>query len=245
MCLLAGIPAAPVLSKETKEDLYQRVITDTRRIKLKFSTLQDEIWKSINDIQGLVQLVLGMGMLSKDDEEHIRKNPSNVSIILTKYWSFLDFENLEHIVERKCSSVEKRMMEEYKEEVQMFCQRRVSELPPNSLDSSGNITGMRKLCVLLDLDDPALQRVRHLKMAIAIILGCRTSDLVLQNIEPGSVLVTYLVNGTLGEKLFERRMTAKQKTSLKENNVTWIRYDDRITIFSEAFDSSSGQIGMC
>lgn len=219
--------------------MYQRIVTDTRRIKLKFSTLQDEIWKSINDIQGLVQLVLGMGILSKDDEEHIRKNPSDVSIILTKYWSFLDFENLEHIVERKCSSVEKKMMKEYKEEVQMFCQRRVSELPPNSLDSSVNNAGMRKLCILLDLDDPALQHIRHLKMAIANILGCRTSDLVLQSIEPGSVLVTYLVNATVGAKLFETRMTAKQKAALKSNNVTWIRYDEKITILC---DTSVGQV---
>ena len=90
-----GIPAVPSSdSEETKEDLYQQVVRDTRRIKLKFSTLQDKVWKTITDIEGLVQLTLGMGILSKDDEEQIRKTPSTVSIILTKYWSFLDFENL-------------------------------------------------------------------------------------------------------------------------------------------------------
>ena len=226
----AGIPAVP-LSEETREDLYQQVVRDTRRIKLKFSTLQDEIWKTITDIQGLVQLALGMGILSKDDEEQIRKTPSAVSIILTKYWSFLDFENLEHIVERKCGNAEKRMIKEYKEEVEMYCRRRVSEIPPNSLGSSSNNTGMKKLCVVLALDDPALQSIRHLKMAIANILGCRTSDLVLQNIQPGSVFVTYLVNDTVGAK-FVQRMTAKQKADLKANKVMWIRYDERITIFS-------------
>ena len=240
------MPAAP-LSEETREDLYQQVVRDTRWIKFKFSALQDKIWKSITDIQGLVRLALGMGILSKEDEEQIRKTPwaSVVSIILTKYWSFLDFENLEHIVEHMCSSAEKRMMKEYKEEVEMYCRRRVSEFPPNSLGSSSNNTGMKKLCIVLALDDPALQSIRHLKMTIANILGCRTSDLVLQNIQPGSVLVTYLVNDTVGAKLVEQRMIAKQKAALKVNKVMWIRYDEKTIIFSadlESYDSSAGRV---
>ena len=187
-----------------------------------------------------------MGILSKDDEEQIRKTPSAVSIILTKYWSFLDFENLEHIVEHMCSSAEKEKMKEYKEEVLIFCRRRVSELPRNSLGSSSNHTGMKKLCVKLALDDPALQSIKHLKMLIANILGCRTSDLVLQNIEPGSVLVTYFVNTTVGaelEQLVKGRMTAKQKAALKANKVMWISYDKKMTIIStdlESCDSSAG-----
>ncbi len=244
MPFYAEIPAAQ-LSEETREDLYQQVVRDTRRIKLKFSALQDEIWKSIKDIQELVQLVLGMGILSKEDEEQIRKTPSAVTIILVKYWSFLDFENLEHIVERKCGSAEKRMIKEYKEEVEIYCRRRVSELPPKSLGSSSNNinTGMKKLCILLALDDPALQSIRHLKMAIANILGCRTSDLVLQNVETGSVLATYLVTATVGAQLVERRITDKQKAALKVNKVMWIRYDEKITIFefSAHLDSSIRQ----
>ena len=233
------------MSDETREDLYQQVVKDTRRIKLKFSALQEKIWKSITDIQGLVRLALGMGILSKDDEEQIRETPSAVSIILIKYWSFLDFENLEHIVEHMCSNAEKEKMKEYKEEVEMYCRRRVSEFPPDSLASSSNHTGMKKLCVNLALDDPALQSIRHLKMAIANILGCRTSDLVLQNVEPGSVLVTYSVNDTICAKLIEQRMTAKQKAALKANKVMWIKYDGKIITFSADRESSASarQIG--
>jgi hypothetical protein len=233
-----------LLSEEIREDLYQQVVRDTGRIKRKFSDLQEEIWKSITDIQGLVLLVLGMGILSRDDEEQIRKNPGAVATILTKHWSFLDFENLEHIVEHKCGSAEIRMMKEYKEEVLIFCQRKVSELPPNSLGSSNssNNTGMNKLCIKLALDDPALQRIKHLKMAIANILGYHTSDLVLQNIEPGSVLVTYLVNATVGAQLVEQRMTARQMEALKADKVMWIRYDERIIIFSADLYSSAGQV---
>ena len=152
-------------------------------IKLKFSALEDQIWKSINDIQGLVQLVLDMGILSEDDEEQIRKTPSNVRIILTKYRSFLDFEILELIVERQCSSVEKRMVKEYKEEVRCFFKRRVSEIPCDSQPGSGgNDPGMKKLCVTLILDDPSLERIERLSIIIANILGCHASELVLRDI---------------------------------------------------------------
>ena len=202
-------------------------MADMRKIRRNFSSLQEQIWKSIDDIQGLVRLVLGMSILSEDDEKQIQQTPSNVSMILTKYWSFLDFENLDHIVEEKCSCAEKRMMKEYKEEVQQFCKRRVSEFPRDSLGSGGNDSGMKKMYVTLNLDDPALKRIQHLKIVIANILGCRASELVLQNIEYGSVLVTFLLTAAVGARLFleKRALTAKQKAALKDQHVTSLKYE--------------------
>ena len=55
-----------------------------------------------------------------------------------------------------------------------------------------------------------------------------------------SVLATYLVNATVGAKIFERRVTASQKAALKANKVMWIRYDETITIFSADSESSVG-----
>ena len=201
-----------------------------RKMKLKFSTVQDQIWKSIGDIQGLVRLVLGMSMLSEEDEEQIKKVPSDAPMILTKYWSFLDFENLEHIVENQCSSTEKDMMKAYKEEVLKFCQRRVSEFPPNCLGSSGNNAGMKKLYVTLDLDDPALKRIKHLKIIIANILGCRASELVLQNVEYGCVLVTFLLATAVGRRLVldGRILTTEQKSILKKEHVISLKYESTI-----------------
>ena len=103
-------------------------MADMRKIRLNFSSLQEKIWKSVDDIQGLVRLVLGMSILSEDDEKQIRQTPTDVSTILTKYWSFLDFVNLEHIVEEKCSNAEKMMVKEYKEEVQQFCKTAIVKL---------------------------------------------------------------------------------------------------------------------
>lgn len=113
-------------------------------------------------------------------------------------------------------------MKEYKEKVLRFCRRRASELPSNLFGSeSNNCAGMKKLCITLDLHDPALQSIKHLKMAIANILG---SDLMLQNIEPGSMIATYLVNASIDARLFEQRMTAKQEAAVRANKVVLIRY---------------------
>ena len=62
-----------LLSEETREDLYQRITTDVRKMKLKFPSLQEQIWKSIDDTQGLVCLALGMNILSEDDRNKLKE----------------------------------------------------------------------------------------------------------------------------------------------------------------------------
>ena len=207
-------------------------MADMRKIRLNFSSLQEKIWKSVDDIQGLVRLVLGMSILSEDDEKQIRQTPTDVSMILTKYWSFLDFVNLEHIVEEKCSNAEKMMVKEYKEEVQQFCERRVSEFPRDSLGNGGTDPGMKKLYVKLNLDDPALKRIKDLKIVIANILGCRASELVLQNIEYGSVLVTFLLTAAVGTRLEGRVLTAKQTAALKDQRVISLKYESTVLFYA-------------
>ena len=114
-------------------------------------------------------------------------------------------------------------MNEYKQEVLNFCQRRVSEFPTNFLGSSGNDTGMKKLHVTLNLEDPALKRIKHLKIIIANILGCRASELMLQNVEYGCVLVTFLLTTAVERRLFLDGiiLTTEQETILKKEHVTY------------------------
>ena len=202
-------------------------------MKFKFSSLQHRIRKSIADTPGLVNLVLGMNILSEDDEEKVRNTPSEVDTILTKYWSFLDYENFEHIVENMCGENEKRLTKAYSEEVKKFCERRVSELPPDSLGNSAiNDDGMKKLRVVLNLDDPALKRIKDLKIVIANILECRASQLVLQDIKGGSVLVTFLLTASIGARIFRKSLSDKQKAALRDEHVTSLMYESTV-FFSE------------
>ena len=203
-------------------------------MKFKFSSLQNRIWKSISDTRDLAKLVLGMKILSEDDEEKVRNTPNEVDMILTKYWSFLDYENFEHIVENMCGENEMRLMKVYSEEVKRFCERRVSELPPDPFGNGPSTSngGRKKLCIALDLADPALKHIKDLKIVIANILGCRTSELVLHDIGRGSVLVTFLLTASIGARVFKTPLTAIQKATLREEHVISLTYDSTV-FFSE------------
>ena len=217
------------LSKEARDDLCQLITTDVRVMKYRFSILLEELWKSIDDHEETVAVLLEMAILSEEDETQLKKTTciNEVRILLAhKYWSFLDYENLKHIVKAKCGDVQQIMMNEYGEEVKRFCERRVTEFPPGSLGTGTDHAGMKKLTVTLDLNDPSLKHIKHLKVVIANILGCPASKLVLYDIENGSVLVTFLVVASVGVKLFETRsLTSEQQVALREEHVISLQYE--------------------
>ena len=75
-----------------------------------------------------------------------------------------------------------------------------------------------------------------MKEVIADILGEEASKLVLQNVGSGSVVVTYLIATSVGEKLFldssgtAKPLTQEQKDKLLEVNVVSLKFKE-ITIF--------------
>ena len=226
---------APQLTEEARCDLYQVITNDVKTMKRKFSRLLERIWNSIDDLKGTVAYLVDMAILSEEDEKQVKEALSinDVRILLAqKYWSFLDYENLENIVETKCGDNEQKLMKAYCEEVKKFCERRVTEFPPGSLSNSTDHPGMKKLIVTLDLNDPSLKHIKHLKVVIANILGCPASKLVLYDIEDGSVVVTFLVVASVGAKLFlTRLLTSKQEDVLREEHVISLKYESTV-VFS-------------
>ena len=211
-------------------------------MKSKFATLQtmirNEIIKGNTHHKALAAHLSGMYILSEEHKEQVG-NASTVDEIffhLPSYWSFLDFSNLENIVENFCSPEceARKKLEQYKRDVRDFCERRISEYPKGSLDNDG----IDKVVVTLDLQDPLIKHVLNLKEVIADILGEEASKLVLQNVGSGSVVVTYLIATSVGEKLFlessgtAKALTQEQKDKLQEVNVVSLKFKE-ITIYQQ------------
>ena len=228
----------PTLSPDVKEDLRQRIHCDTKQMRDKFSTLQTMIRNNIKktiDHKDLAAHVSGMYILTEEHESQVANTSTidDIFMILTKYryWSFLDFSNLENIAKTFCRdyNAEKELLKQYNDDVRRFCESRVSELPPGSLNNGTDIEGMDKLVVTLDLQDPLLSNVLHLKEVIATILGLPASKLVLHDIGTGSIVVTFLVATSLGEKLFiTKTLTQKQRDQLLEANVVSLKFKEMI-----------------
>ena len=229
----------PTVSPETI-DLRQRIQTETKAMKHRFSALQTMIRKKLKakDIEpkDLASHIIGMYILSKEHEIMIKKASTLEDIfnILTKYWSFLDFSHLENIAHTYCRDKGEaiKKLDQYKRDVLKFCERRVSEVPQGSLRSGSYNEGMNSLVVVLDLEDPSLEHVLNLKEVIANILGQPASKLVLYDIGKGSVVVTYLITTSLGEELFAGKLLAqKQKDKLLEAKVISLEFKKK-TVFS-------------
>ena len=203
-------------------------------MKYKFSNLQTLIRENLNvSPRVLATHVIGMYILSKEDETRMINASSieDIFIILTKYWSFLDFGHLENIAGQYCSADcdAQLELEQYKGEVQEFCRRRVSELPRGSLNSGNDIEGMDKLVVTLDLNDPSLRYVLDLKEIIANILGQPASKLVLYDIGSGSVVITFWITTSLGKELFLKKpdiFTQEQRDKLKDVRVISLKFKE-------------------
>ena len=217
-------PLNPVKSSY-HEDLHQRIHADVNRLRLKFATLQSTIRQKIKDHKELAAHVIGMYILSPQDEEKVTQAvcTNDIFNVLCKYWSLIDFSNLENITQNEdvCSNV-KQEMEAYKAEVKRFCERRVSEVPPDVLKNNTDQETMEKLVITLDLNDAPLKNIKHLKEKIANILSKRASDLLVYDIGKGCVLVTLLM---MGKSAFVNLpLTAKQIAAFKEEHVISLIY---------------------
>ena len=176
-------------------------------MKCKFAKVQSLIRNNFNrntDHRALVAHLSGMHILREEHTKTVAESSEvdQIFFILPKYWSILDFGNLIDIAETFCSHEReaKKKLEIYKGKVQQFCERRVSEFPPGSLNNGASSKrGMDKLKITLDLKNPSLRHIQDLKEIIANILGLPASKLVLYDIVGReSVVVTVVMQWPLG-----------------------------------------------
>ena len=165
-----------------------------------------------------------MDILSEEDEQRVDKanNTDEVFIVIAKYWSFLDFVNLEDIVEHSCGEAEQKMMQEYGREVKRFCEKRVSEFPCDALRSDNDHAGMEEVYIALDLTNPSLNRIKDLKYVIANILGISASKLILINIGDGSIVAIFLITTSVATKISS--LTEEQRATLKAAQVISLKF---------------------
>lgn len=225
---------------ETHEDLLQRTRREVQIVKRRFSDLVAKVRQKIKDLDdGLVKLVAHlscMSVLTEDDEMQVLRATSvdSIFIILRSYWSFLDYENLEDIAVNVCYDDTEHEWKEYGDAVKIFCERRISEFPNDSLHNGVDHQGMEKLYIWLDLTDPSLNRIKHLKEVIANILGRKASKLILENIARGSVCVTFLIATSLGEALFEKgSLTDQQKDAFRREHAISLKFKSTLIMFHQ------------
>ena len=135
------------LNEDDKEDLTHQLSQDTSEMITSFAKLLDEICVSLAEravsMQRVIMRSLSLGAyesqtiqkpLLNEDETELKsaKTVDEVFILLRPHMSFFNFELLKHITDCRilCSDSDREHMAEYISKFDVFCKRKVFEVPP-------------------------------------------------------------------------------------------------------------------
>ena len=230
------------LSAEAKVDLQQIIQINVEKIRRRFSELQAKVRQKITDHTELAAHVISMGILSKEEKKQVKEASSTngVWMIVAEYWSFLDYGNLQDVIQNTCSEVEQEMFE-YSEEVKKFCERRVSEFQSDSPRGNDH-TVMEKLHITLNLSDPPLKHIKNLKIVIAKILHCKASNLILHDVGCGSIVVIFRVVPSIVHVFNEMKLTRKQEDELKAVQVISLTFASSCIFSTQTEERALGKL---
>ena len=168
-------------------------------------------------------------------DEHSReikeaKSIAEIFKILTPYWNYLNYEILEDIIKNHGTSNDCEKLKEYKDKLNSFCQRRIFELPllDNGRDIEKAFQNQVKFVVKLDkAEDIQGKELLQIRTQIAKILQVNVAAFVICSVDPGCVLLTFLIPKFLSRKIFP--LSCEQTSALpKDASVIWLKCGDYV-----------------
>ena len=178
-----------------RNDDEQQLTNDIKAIEQKFANLQKATRESLKkrnvDLLSLVALLTSYrmsravykqsDMLLADQQEELRRAASvdEIFVIISPFWSFLDFEILEDMINKFGTKSDQRHLATYFTELKAFLNSRKVEPCKNS-----RLGDNVKLCFVLS---EYLAIYRDLKMSIAKIFEVPVYAVHLHSIESGGL----------------------------------------------------------
>ena len=166
----------------TNYELQQNLETiDLNQIEKKFSTLLADIKRSFKDNHMSVQTIASNAIrfgVTDSDEQNLRKESSldRLFDFLTRYWSFLDYDMLEIIVQNCGTDTDFKRMEKYKEALEIFCSTQLSELTQEKIVLSNDQT-RQQIVITLNVSDLTFKEIMDLKIKLCTILNVESHTL--------------------------------------------------------------------
>lgn len=146
---------------------------------------------------------------------------------------FLECDLLASIVEQCCDEAICKKINEYQNELKEFFEKRkLSELPEDLSLSNGTDEAHDQVVMKLDLNDPTLKEIKDLKSIICEILGIMPSILLISEIRPGCVEISFLISMYISEYVFGKSITDTQRQALKAASVLMFTWRNRTEILA-------------
>lgn len=217
------------MTEGEKQELEDRLLKETKDMKRNYARLVTSTNESLQmqevNPKDLAISILALGIFQADENvlNDVGKNIRNATSIadifleLMCYWSFFNYELLEHIIQVFGTPEDKLKLQKYLDDLKKFCQRRIFEVPAHVYGNERKEQDWVKFTVKLDDEVQKLKDLCQVKSKIAEIIGLRLSALYLCRIARGCVEVVFMVPQLVAQKVFP--LTDGQQKLLLTNHV--------------------------
>ena len=145
------------------------------------------------------------------------KTISDIFIILSAYWNYLNYEIVKYIIELYGTSEDIERLEDYNEKLHDFCKRRIFELPESSSET-GNVQNEKqaKFVIKLDVQESiTCKEVLQIRRRIAKILRINVAALIISQMDIGCVQLTFLIPTFVVQEVFP--LSSEQISALSKD----------------------------
>ena len=248
---LSKLPSFQQLSRSEQEELMAKLSDDEETMKFKFSKLVTATCNSVEKettVGKFATSILALGAYEPAPEKRDRslldehgkeikgaKSVSDIFIILSAYWNYLSYEILKHIIECFGTSDDKKRLENYNEDIENFCKRRIFELLENGGDTD-DIHNQKQAKVVIKLDvreDITYKEVFQIRQRIAKILCVNLATLVIHSVDTGCVQLTFLVPKFVAQEIIFTLSDEQTSALSKDASVTRLECGDYVFEVSE------------
>ena len=230
MDVLSNRPSFQQLSSSEKEELRAMLDEDEEKMKFHFGWIVTKTCDSVEKQTTVAKFagsILALGaydpapevqdrLLLHEHREEIKdaKAISDIFIILSAYWNYLNYEILKYIIELYGTSEDIERLEDYNKKLHIFCERRIFELPESSSET-GNVQNEKqdKFVIKLDVQESiTCKEVLQIRRRIAKILRINVAALTISQMDIGCVQLTFLIPKFVVQEVFP--LSSKQISTL-------------------------------
>ena len=220
------------LSDKQKDHLEVRLTMESENIQLRFYTLRNKFFDSLDllqlPIKKLVRHLKGLKVLKNvaspksasvmQSYEYVLENISDIEDIkdiVEEQSTFFDFRLVEYMIENVGLESDKQRLEKYKEDFEHYIKRRIFECPEDI-----GPTHNRKCCELvvkLEKDYDKLIQLKQFQCQLSIVLDVSVHVLHLRTVREGCIQIHFLIPTFIQEAIIP--LSVEQEAQLKQIGV--------------------------
>ena len=194
------------LDERGMEDYKFQLKRDTKNIMMQFQGVESGLYNTVCDKIPIERLKFHLNAIkalrSEQFEESIFNNYDNklqaatsvhtIFVIIRKFWSFLDYDLLEHLTKFLGNEEDKERMVKYREKFDQYAKRRIIECPsiePADDDKWENVY------IKLDskLEAVTINELREFRFKVSEIMGISVSAIHFCCVKMGCIQVTWQI----------------------------------------------------